>query len=220
MTRVRAWLVPLLVAGVLAGAQVRALAGEPSFRATVAPLDRATRATMVGSSWRPGCPVPLRKLRLIVMNRWRFDGEVGWGRLVVHRRLAGDVVSAFERLFDVRYPIRRMRLVDAYGADDARSMRANNTSAFNCREVTGRPGIWSQHAYGRAIDLNPVQNPYVLGSTVLPGRGRRYLDRSLDHPAMVRGGEAVVRAFRRIGWGWGGAWASPVDYMHFSSTGR
>jgi poly-gamma-glutamate synthesis protein (capsule biosynthesis protein) len=98
-------------------------------------------------------------------------------------------------------------------------MDANNTSAFNCRRATGS-SRWSEHAYGRAIDINPVQNPYVSGSTVLPPRGRKFVDRSRKHPAMIRRRGPVVRAFRDIGWEWGGLWSSVKDYQHFSKTGR
>ncbi len=121
-------------------------------------------------SWREGCPVPLADLRLLTVDHWGFDGREHTGELVIHEWEAGDVIVAMRRLYDARFPIRRMLLVDAYGGDDDRSMAANNTSAFNCREVTGQPGAWSEHSYGRAIDINPVQNPYVLDETVLlPG---------------------------------------------------
>ena len=113
-----------------------------------------------------------------------------------------------------------MQLVDAFHGDDDRSMAANNTSAFNCRSVTGDPGVWSQHSYGWAIDINPVQNPYLSGRTVLPPAGRTYADRSRQQPGMIHGGDPVVRAFASIGWGWGGAWHSFQDYQHFSATGR
>jgi len=108
-----------------------------------------------------------------------------------------------------------------YEADDDRSMAANNTSAFNCREVTGRPGVWSEHAYGRAIDINPIQNPYVTSKgDVLPPAGAEYVDRSRTAPGMIHEDDAVVRAFRGVGWVWGGSWTSVRDYQHFSATGR
>ena len=116
--------------------------------------------------------------------------------------------------------IRRIWLVDAYGSSDDRSLAANNTSAFNCRFVAGTTR-WSEHAYGRAIDLNPVQNPYVSSSGhVSPPSGAAYVDRSKRAKGMIHAGDAVVRAFVAIGWGWGGYWGSPKDYQHFSATGR
>ena len=125
------------------------------------------------------------------------------------------------RLYALRYPIRRMRPVDAYGADDHRSMDADNTSAFNCRFVAGQPGVWSEHAYGRAIDVNPVENPYVTDSGyVSPPAGSPYARRSRHAEGMIHGGGPVVRAFAGAGWKWGGDWAWPKDYQHFSYTGH
>ena len=117
------------------------------------------------------------------------------------------------------FPIRRVRLVDRFDADDRSSMRHDNTSAFYCRHVAGTT-TWSQHAYGRAIDINPVENPFVDGSHVFPRRGRRFLDRTDVRPGMIVEGGVVVRAFRGIGWGWGGAWSGAKDYQHLSANGR
>ena len=171
------------------------------------------------SSWRPGCPVPLWKLRYLRVSIWGFDGKVRTGELVVRRSQAWPVVRAFRTLFRARFPIKRMRLVDEYGADDDASMAANNTSAFNCRLATGGSS-WSEHAYGRAIDINPIQNPYVKGDTVLPPAGRRFVNRKRQAQGMIHDGDVVVRAFAAIGWEWGGLWTSLRDYQHFSSTGR
>jgi poly-gamma-glutamate synthesis protein (capsule biosynthesis protein) len=112
-----------------------------------------------------------------------------------------------------------MRLIEDYGADDHRSMAADNTSAFNGRYVSGTRR-WSMHAYGIAIDLNPVENPYVSGSYVSPREGRIYADRSLRRRGMIRSRGAVVRAFADIGWEWGGYWRPTRDYQHFSANGR
>ena len=196
-----------------------ALAGEqPPYRATIERLDANTKDAMTGVSWHRGCPVPLRELRVLHLSIWGFDREAHRGELVVHRRRADDLVHVFRRIYRARFAIRRMRPVDRYDADDQRSMRADNTSAFNCRFVAGTTR-WSQHAYGRALDLNPVENPYVSGDHVSPPAGRRYADRSLDRRGMVHRGDVVWRAFRRIGWGWGGSWSGAQDYQHFSSTG-
>jgi poly-gamma-glutamate synthesis protein (capsule biosynthesis protein) len=175
-------------------------------------------------SHRPGCPVKLRDLRHLSLSYVGFDGRAHTGALVVHRDHAEAVVSVFETLYEARWPIGRMGLVDEFRADDDRSMKANNTSAYNCRRVAGS-GAWSQHAYGSAIDINPVQNPYVTASSVAPEAGRRYasIDRSRrSHvPAgVVKRGGVVVRAFSEIGWEWGGAWTDSKDYQHFSASGR
>jgi hypothetical protein len=187
----------------------------PRFRATIepAPAERMT------SSWRPGCPVGLEDLRLLRLAHWGFDGEVHRGELVIHEDQAGAVKRVFRALFKTRFPIKRMRLVDVYGGDDDRSMAANNTSGFNCRTVEGSSS-WSEHAYGRAIDINPIQNPAVQDGRVSPPAGARYLDRSRRVRGLIRADDAVVRAFAAIGWGWGGYWQSLKDYQHFSATGR
>jgi hypothetical protein len=192
--------------------------GEP-FVASVSRLDRETRELMTGSSWDEGCPVELADLRLVSLMYLGFDGEAHHGRLVVHRRWADEIVEVFRRLYRREFPIRRMRLVDRYGADDQASMRHDNTSAFNCRYVAGTT-VWSQHAFGRAIDIDPVENPYVDGSHVSPPNGEPYADRSDERPGMIFEGDVVWRAFHRIGWEWGGTWTSARDYQHFSANGR
>jgi poly-gamma-glutamate synthesis protein (capsule biosynthesis protein) len=192
----------------------------PAFSATVSPLDRETRQLMMGSSWRPGCPVPLRDLRLIRLTFFGFDGRAHRGELVVHRWYAEGLVRVFRRLYEERFPIRRMRLVDHYGADDLRSMKADNTSAFNCRWRAGSPGVWSQHAYGRAVDVDPVENPYVTTDHVSPPAGVAYLDRTRRLPGMIHLHDAVWWAFHAIGWEWGGSWRTVRDYQHFSANGR
>jgi poly-gamma-glutamate synthesis protein (capsule biosynthesis protein) len=209
--------VPLVLVAALSAPAVAAADEEP-FIGSVSRLDRDTRQLMIGSSWHEGCPVALRALRLVRVTYVGFDADAHRGRLVVHRAWADEILDVFERLYRRGFAVRRVRLVDRYGADDRASMRHDNTSAFNCRYVAGTT-TWSQHAYGRAIDLNPVENPYVSGSRVSPRRGRAFLDRSDVRPGMVVRGDAAWRAFRRIGWGWGGSWASSKDYQHFSANG-
>ncbi len=193
-------------------------AAAPEFKGTIERINPDLRERMTGISWHRGCPVHIRDLRLLKVRRWGFGGEVRPGRLVVNRWQARRMVGVMRKLFEARYPIRRMFLVDHYGADDDRSMSANNTSAFNCRYVAGTTR-WSQHAYGRAIDLNPVQNPYVSNGVASPTRGQQYVDRSQRRKGMIHAGDKVVRAFAAAGWEWGGYWSSPKDYQHFSRTG-
>jgi D-alanyl-D-alanine carboxypeptidase len=170
-------------------------------------------------SYHAGCPVGPAQLRLLRLSYWGFDGESRIGSLVVRDRVARDVVAVFRRLYAARFPIRRLRKVDAYRGSDDASMAADNTSGFNCRFVSGTRR-WSQHAYGEAIDVNPVENPYVQGSRVSPPTGRRYLDRSRVRPGMAVPGGLLVRAFEAVGWRWGGRWTGSRDYQHFSTTGR
>jgi len=127
-------------------------------------------------------------------------------------------VAIFRDLYAAGFPIERMVPIDAYGGDDQASMRDNNTSGFNCRYVSGTTTL-SQHGLGRAVDVNPLVNPYVKGSTVDPPEGAPYADRSGSYPGMIRSGDAVVRAFAAQGWKWGGYWSSGKDYQHFSASG-
>jgi D-alanyl-D-alanine carboxypeptidase-like protein len=204
-------------------AAVLALAGlagnaSAAFQSSVSRLPAHVRERVVGSSWHPGCPVPLRKLRYVRVSIHKFDGSKRQGRLILHRSQAHKIVKVMHKLWRADYPIRRMRLIDAYDASDRRSMRADNTSAFNCRYVAGTTN-WSMHAYGKAIDLNTVENPYVSGTHVSPKNGTKYADRCC-HPAIIHAGDEVVRAFASVGWGWGGSWSGGTkDYQHFSTTG-
>jgi hypothetical protein len=171
-------------------------------------------------SWRRGCPVDAGRLRLLTVDYWGFDRRVHRGELIVHRYHAWRILGVMEKLFNAHYPIQRMRLVDAYRGDDDRSMVANNTSAFNCRKVSGS-SRWSEHAYGRAIDVNPLRNPWVTQSgRVSPPAGRPWANRARAGAAMIRPGDKVVHAFAAAGWRWGGYWNGSRDYQHFSATGR
>ncbi|HEY5890928.1 MAG TPA: M15 family metallopeptidase [Acidimicrobiia bacterium] len=176
-------------------------------------------AAQLFASWEPGCPVDVSDLRILTMSHWGYDGKVRNGKLVVSATQVGAVTKVFQILYDERFPIERMEMVEEYGGDDNASMAANNTSAFNCRPVTGGSS-YSEHSYGHAIDINPLVNPYVKGSTILPPAGAPYADRSQDAPGMIHAGDEVVVAFNGIGWVWGGTWTSLKDYQHFSATGK
>jgi hypothetical protein len=193
---------------------------KPPFAGSIERLPASLRATMTGVSWRPGCPVGLDDLRLVRARHHGFDGRVRTGRLVVHRDVAPAMLRVLRRLYAARFPIRRMVPVDAYGGSDFRSIEADNTSAFNCRFVDGTRR-WSNHAYGRAIDVNPIENPYVTsaGTTSHP-RSVPYLRRTPAAPGLALEGGPLVRAFDAEGWGWGGRWDGAKDYQHFSADGR
>ena len=188
-----------------------------AFRSSVAGIDAGIAARMQ-SSWHPGCPVALPDLRYVTVTYRGFDNADHTGELVVAAAVADAVVDIFRELYDNGFPIASLRLVDDFGGSDDASMAANNSSAFNCRNMTGGTGF-SEHSYGTAIDLNPVQNPYRSGDLVLPADGRRYLDRTAA-PGVILAGDATVRAFAGHGWHWGGTWSDPVDYQHFSVSGR
>jgi D-alanyl-D-alanine carboxypeptidase len=210
--------IPIVALALLLTAGAEAPGGErrPAYKASISKIGPDLRKRM--TSWRPGCPVHIRDLRLLRVTRWGFDRRAHRGRLIVHEDHARRIRWVMRVLYRRKYPIRRLRLIDAYGSDDRRSMAADNTSAFNCRFVAGTTR-WSMHAYGLAIDINPVENPYVAGSHVSPPAGRRYIDRSTRARGVIHRRGFVVRAFRRVGWEWGGNWSGVKDYMHFSSTG-
>lgn len=197
-----------------------AQADDPAYTSSVSTIDAAL-AERMRRSHRPGCPVPLADLRYLRVTHRDLDGRARSGELVVHRRWARDVTEVFGRLYAAGWPIARMRPVDDHRADDDLSMAANNSSGFNCRRVAGQQN-WSLHAYGAAIDLNPVQNPYVRPGRVDPPAGRRFVaaDRGRTAPVapgVIRAGDLVVSAFARIGWEWGGDWVSSKDYQHVAA---
>ena len=188
----------------------------PPFVARAAPVT----AQQLGASWHVGCPVRPAQLRLVRLTYWGFDARAHTGSLVVNATVVPAVERVFGRLYAARFPIRRMRPIAAFGGSDDRSMAADNTSGFNCRPVVAPgPTRWSVHAYGEAIDVNTVENPYVEGGRVLPPAGRAYLARGRYRPGMAVTGGTLVGAFAAVGWQWGGRWAGSPDYQHFSATG-
>jgi Bacterial capsule synthesis protein PGA_cap/D-alanyl-D-alanine carboxypeptidase len=189
----------------------------PTYAATIDSVPSAVWRRMTGRSHdQVRCPVGSTDLRLLTMHYVGFDGRAHTGQMVVHHQHARGLVGVFRELYEARFPIHRMQL--AYGGDDNRSMAADNTSAYNCRMVVGE-STFSDHAYGGAVDINPIENPYVTTDGVLPARGRRFadVDRSRDADAprgVIVADDVVVRAFARIGWKWGGVW-NEADYQHF-----
>jgi hypothetical protein len=173
-------------------------------------LDRIRHTT-----WHPGCPVAPEDLRQLTLTYLDFDGKQRTGILLVNKDLADEVVRIFQSLFQHGFPIERMAPIENYGGDDDASMAANNSSAFNCRDATGKPGIFSNHSWGRAIDINPLTNPYVKGDKVLPPAGRKYLDRTRAFKGSILKDGFVVREFEKAGWTWGGRWPDRQDYQHF-----
>lgn len=201
-------------------APVAAKSDDAEFKFSAQRIPASVKRRMTGVSWHRGCPVPISRLRYLRISHWTFDGHVRTGKLIVHKRAVRAMRKVFSRLFEAEFPIRRMRLIDDYGGSDFDSIEADNTSAFNCRQVTGGGG-WSRHAYGRAIDVNPIENPYVYADgTTSHKASEKYLDRSRRRKGMATGNGVLVRSFKDAGWGWGGDWASPKDFQHFSASGK
>ena len=195
-----------------------------SYESSVEPLPPRLEASLDGRFWHTGCPVALSDLRLLTVTHWGFDGKAHTGQLVVNRDSARPLGTVFRKLYDLHFPIRHMQLDDMYGPRRAQPADRDVTGSFHCRRAVPSPcgsggGNWSNHAYGHAVDLNPRENPYVGCGAVYDPTSRSYVDRLRVRKGMVT--PAVVRAFKSIGWGWGGDWSGQTkDYMHFSSTGH
>ena len=193
-----------------------AFLAAPPFTHNVEPVTRA----QLSRSWHPGCPVGPPSLRRLRLSYWGFDRQRRVGTIVVNRSAVSPLTVVFRRLYKARFPIRTMRPIDAYGGNDERSLAADNTAAFNCRYAVGPgPKRWSTHSYGLAIDVDPVENPYLESGRVHPRTGKAYLDRSNVRPGMAVRGGLLVGTFASVGWQWGGRWQGTPDYQHFSSTG-
>lgn len=200
---------------------------RPRFAGRVRQLPSSLRREMRGTTWKPGCPVPLTDLRLLRFNYWGFDGEVKRGPMVLHEDVAEDVLWVFGQLFEAEFPLKRVGLAREFRESrletDPHTQRSV-TASFNCRVVVtpaGAGSTFSQHSYGLAVDVNPLHNPYVREDGWVRNRfARPYVDRSNEHPGMIHDGDVVVRSFAAIGWAWGGRWSGGKDYMHFSLLGR
>lgn len=169
---------------------------------------------MMKSTWREGCPLRISELVLVEVSYWGFDDAPHTGRLIVHKNLGDDVIAVFKELYEQSFPIEKIRLIEHYQGDDGASMADNNTSAFNCRYVSGTQK-YSLHSYGKAIDVNPLINPFVQNGRVSPAEGKKYIDRSKPVPGMIVQGGPCLEAFKKRGWSWGGDWKSMKDYQHF-----
>jgi hypothetical protein len=188
----------------------------PPFTSSVSPVN----ADELGATWHAGCPVDPSQLSAIQMSYWGFDDLPHAGTMVVNSSVVSSVIEVFSTLYADRFPIQEMIPESEYGGNDNTAAAADDTSGFNCRyAVAPGPPQWSVHAYGEAIDVNDVQNPYIDGSTVIPPAGAAYEDRSDVRPGMAVQGGALVDAFAAIGWYWGGRWTDSPDYQHFSLTG-
>jgi hypothetical protein len=189
---------------------------DGTFAATVAAVPSEVVAR---STWRPDCPVTLEDLRYVTATFVGFDGRTHTGELVVHADLAEDVVAVLRALHAAAFPLEEVRVIAAAELDLPPTGDGNVTTAFVCRPAVGSTR-WSEHASGRALDINPFHNPYVRGDLVLPELAGAYTDRTVERPGMVLDGGPVEAAFAAVGWRWGGRWTTAQDWMHFSPSGR
>jgi len=184
------------------------------------PLDAALKKRITGISYPandPDCQIRYEDLRYIQLRHYNFEGQVSSGELIVHAKLAREVTEIFLALYQAKYPLTSVHLVDDYGEphDDTKSMEANNTSAFCYRTVTGSTTL-SRHSLGAAIDINPMLNPYIDGDRVAPANGAPYVDRTRDFAGKIDHDDLCYKLFTRRGWSWGGDWSGDKDYQHFS----
>ncbi|MFN8051271.1 MAG: M15 family metallopeptidase [Acidimicrobiales bacterium] len=200
------------------------IARKASFVGRVESVD----AARLGLSWRPGCPVAPSDLRILTLSYWGIDGAGHTGELIVHRSISLQMVVVFRELWNAKFPIHQMRTAEQFvDASDFRPDGSfietdepdhdDNTSAFFCRPATGATS-WSQHSYGLAVDINPVENPYVKGGRMVPPNGLP--GRDAARPGTITASSLPVAAMKRAGMVWGGTWKSLKDYMHFSRNGH
>lgn len=188
---------------------------EGEFYSDIGEIPQEVVLRMRQFTWREDCPVGLDELLYLSLSYFGFDDQVHVGHMIVHQNIAEETVAIFEEIFLNKFPISSMKIMSDFEGDDIVSMENNNSSAFNCREILGKKGVFSNHSYGVAIDINPVQNPYITEDQILPVEGKKYLDRNLGERGMIVKGDKIYQAFIKRGWEWGGDWTSLKDYQHF-----
>jgi hypothetical protein len=203
------------------------LAAPAPFHSDIRPLSKSERQVMKQRDfWRKGCPVGLDDLRLLEVSYRDFRKNTQTGQIVVNETAARPLARVFRTLYRHRFKIRHMQFADMYGPLSGRPKNGDVTQSFHCREAVPSPcsggsgtGSWSNHAYGLAVDVNPLENPYVGCGQSRDPATRPFFNRSKHRRGMVR--PAVISAFAGVGWGWGGAWTGDTkDYMHFSVNGH
>ena len=175
-------------------------------------------AKMQGKSVPKGCPVKRESLRYLTILHFDNKGKETKGEIICCKSIADDLLEIFRELHKAKYPIERIRLIDEYNADDETSMRANNSSCFCYRTMTGSLSKVSKHGLGLAIDINPLYNPYVKGNRIKPANARKYAfnrNKRKDIPMKLSADDLAVRLFKKHGFRWGGDWKHSKDYQHF-----
>lgn len=180
-------------------------------------------ARMQGKSYKEDCTVPREELRYVRVLHYGFDGETHVGELVVNRKIADKAVEIFRQLYNISYPIKKMKLIDDYDANDESSMADNNCSAFNYRTISFTNRL-SNHAKGMAIDINPRYNPYIKmvngALNCEPANGWDYVDRDKEFDYKIDHDDPCFQIFTQYGFSWGGDWTDRKDYQHFEMLER
>ena len=184
----------------------------PVFEASRIPPEVVVR--MVGVSFPEGAEIKMDDLCYLKLSYIDFEGCPQVGEMVCNKAIAEDLADIFRALYEARYPIRSIRLIDDFGGDDDASMRADNTSCFNYRKKVGVREL-SKHALGLAVDVNPFENPYVRSSRIRPAEAKAFADRTKDFPHKIDKDDLCYKLFRAHGFSWGGTWRSVQDYQHF-----
>lgn len=188
------------------------------------PISDAVFGRIYGNSYKKDCRVLRSSLRYLHLLHYTEDGRIKLGEMICHKDIADDLTDIFRKLFEAKYPIENMQLIDNYGADDIRSMEYNNTTCFNYRTVAGSKKL-SNHSLGKAVDINPLYNPYVKRRKdgtykVSPEKGRQYADRTKTFKYKIDRNDLAYRLFKQHGFRWGGDYRSLKDYQHFEKEDR
>lgn len=178
------------------------------------PIPEEVETRMRGRSLPASAKISMNQLRYLTLPYYDFDGNIQKGEMVCNKAIAHDLLCIFKTLFSQAYPIYSMRLVDDFDADDEASMQANNTSCFNYRYISGTR-ILSRHAYGMAVDINPLQNPCIRGKQIQPSTAEEFVDRSKDFPHKIDKDDYCKEVFTTYKFRWGGNWRRIKDYQHF-----
>lgn len=188
----------------------------------IGPIPFDIQESMINKcTWRPSCPIYFDQLSLVQVEHYDFNDQIAQGQLIVASVVAKSVLSIFQELLRLQFPIYSIKLIDNFDSDDERSMTNNNSSCFNYRNIPGTSKL-SMHSYGLAIDVNPVQNPMIVNNdthiSVYPAEGIKFLDRKVLRLGMV---EPIVQIFKDHDFTiWGGDWADPIDYHHFQTDSK
>ena len=183
-------------------------------------IDKSYANKMIGVTYHKNCPVSLDELRVVNIKYLGFDNKTHFGDVIVHKDVAFEVSKIFNELYEISYPINQITPIEKYNGDDFASIEADNTSAFNCRLAEGSTK-YSKHSYGKAIDLNPLENPYIYSNGTTSHKDsnkyliRKKIDDTVQSKALLLNSSEAVKIFKKYGWKWGGDWKNTKDYQHF-----